>query len=220
MCRNSKTCSELLIRDSWSIYAPLLPPPWIRSRLETLGHVIKAARAGGIARARNAVAAIRSDDILEWCVEHGQMSGIHRDRVLGEQLAAPTANASGPRNPSKAMCRAVWERDYVHCRYCGIPIIPKPVLVALRDALGADVFPVGRRNAECHGAALISWAQVDHVVPFNFGGATEPGNLVACCWACNYGKDRFTLEQLGLEDPRRRSPARSEWDGGFALLSR
>ncbi|MDH2328858.1 hypothetical protein QCN27_18570, partial [Cereibacter sp. SYSU M97828] len=38
-------------------------------------------------------------------------------------------------------------------------------------------------------------------------------NIVVCCALCNFGKDRFTLMQLGVEDPRPRPPLPIDWDG-------
>lgn len=38
-------------------------------------------------------------------------------------------------------------------------------------------------------------------------------NVVISCALCNFGKDRFTLRQLDLEDPRLRSPIASSFDG-------
>lgn len=39
-------------------------------------------------------------------------------------------------------------------------------------------------------------------------------NLVTSCQSCNYGKYNYTLEQLGLDDPRIRPPSPfSDWTG-------
>lgn len=72
--------------------------------------------------------------------------------------------------------------------------------------LGEDAFPLGRRNSELSGYYLVLCATLDHVVPHSLGGRTIEENLVSSCWPCNYGKMNYTLEQIGLDDPRSRSP--------------
>jgi hypothetical protein len=37
--------------------------------------------------------------------------------------------------------------------------------------------------------------------------------IVITCAACNYGRAQYTLEEVGLIDPRLREPVRSNWDG-------
>ena len=82
------------------------------------------------------------------------------------------------------------------------PVVPRSVLTAFSSVFGDDTFRFGRRSAERHGAALVSWAQVDHVVPWSRGGPTDETNLVTSCWACNFGKDSYELAQIGIADPR------------------
>ncbi|MEL0166487.1 MAG: HNH endonuclease [Pseudomonadaceae bacterium] len=57
------------------------------------------------------------------------------------------------------------------------------------------------------------WAQYDHVVPHSHGGANDLDNLVVTCAACNFGKMEYTLDELGLIDPRTIPPIQSSWDG-------
>ncbi|MEM7642019.1 MAG: hypothetical protein AAF366_05775, partial [Pseudomonadota bacterium] len=45
------------------------------------------------------------------------------------------------------------------------------------------------------------------------GGRSSLENVVVSCALCNFGKDRFTLKQLDIEDPRIRAPVPSEFDG-------
>jgi hypothetical protein len=169
--------------------------------------------------AMEALKLIENQRIREWCVEHGQMSGIARHRMLGRPAAHVSTVASALRDPSPTLATQVLQRDGYHCRYCGLAVIPRDVLVAFGKLVGGHSFPTGRRNEDRHGAALAAWAQVDHVVPYRLGGATMPENLVTACWACNYGKDRFTLEQLGLSDPRERPPVATPWDGLSFLVA-
>jgi 5-methylcytosine-specific restriction endonuclease McrA len=180
---------------------------------------MRLAADGQVDEARQALESIPSDAIREWGVEHGQISGRYRSKVIGKTSPVGTP-ARGPRNASAALRDAILKRDGYTCRYCGLKVIPREVLIAFGAVVGSEHFGTGRANAARHGAALVSWAEVDHVVPFQRGGPTTPANLVTACWACNYGKDRYTVEELGIRDPRERPPKPGVWDGLTSLLPR
>jgi len=42
---------------------------------------------------------------------------------------------------------------------------------------------------------------------------TDVENVVVSCAPCNYGKQDYMLEELGLLDPRSRPVVRTSWDG-------
>ena len=73
------------------------------------------------------------------------------------------------------------------------------------------------KNAQQHGVVHAFKIVADHVVPYGCGGRTDLANLVTSCPGCNYGKDRFTIHQLGIDDPRVRPPEYSDWDGLTSL---
>ena len=58
----------------------------------------------------------------------------------------------------------------------------------------------------------------DHVVPHALAGRTAVDNVVTACGGCKYGKDDYTVEQIGIDDPRCRGPALTEWDGLRSFL--
>jgi hypothetical protein len=64
-----------------------------------------------------------------------------------------------------------------------------------------------------HGAFFALTASVDHVLPHSAGGSNEAQNLVTACWPCQFGRGAYTIEELGLSDPRLRSPVVDDWDG-------
>ena len=66
-----------------------------------------------------------------------------------------------------------------------------------------------RRN----GLTLGLRGVADHVEPYASGGLTEIENLVTSCYSCNFGKAGYTVEQLGIEDPRSRPPVTDGWLG-------
>jgi hypothetical protein len=218
MCRGRSTCTEIGSRETWHRDAPLPPPESFRARLPNFHESIRLAASGNVSAARKALAAFPSEEVQQWCIEHGQIAGNFRFRGLGKPPHSPSCPGIGPRNPPRPLMAAVFTRDHYHCRYCGLPVIPRAVFTAFAAVIGADAFQFGRTNRERHGAALISWAQVDHVVPYSQGGATDMSDLVTACWACNFAKDSYELHQIGISDPRLREPVTTDWDGLVSLL--
>ncbi|MBJ6750745.1 HNH endonuclease [Geomonas anaerohicana] len=116
------------------------------------------------------------------------------------------------RMPDAATKKALHERDGYHCRFCGIPVIHAKVRTFLQK-MYPDAIPWGTTNKQQHAAFQCMWLQYDHVLPHSAGGENTLDNLVITCAACNFGKMEFTLEELGLFDPRNYEPVKSLWDG-------
>jgi len=116
------------------------------------------------------------------------------------------------RMPTTAEKRALHERDGHHCRFCGIPVIRKEVRARIMK-----VFPNaliwGKQNGEQHAAFQAMWAQYDHLLPHSKGGDNGLENMVVTCAPCNFGRMSYSLEEVGLIDPRLREPISSAWDG-------
>jgi 5-methylcytosine-specific restriction endonuclease McrA len=116
------------------------------------------------------------------------------------------------RMPTLAEKNQLLERDGYHCRFCGIPLVRKEVREQIRK-----LFPQmqiwGDKITECHAALQAMWLQYDHVLPHSRGGNSGLENLLITCAPCNYARMSFTLEEVGLADPRKREPIRSTWDG-------
>ncbi len=75
-----------------------------------------------------------------------------------------------------------------------------------------------KSNKLQHAAFQAMWAQYDHILPRARGGNNELSNIVVTCAPCNYGRGNYTLEEVGLVDPRTREPNQSTWDGLERLL--
>ena len=71
----------------------------------------------------------------------------------------------------------------------------------------------------CHAGFWTLWGSVDHVVPRARGGLNEAENLVTACMVCNFAREAYTLEQLGIADPRSRQPVLDGWDGLTRLFT-
>jgi 5-methylcytosine-specific restriction endonuclease McrA len=206
-------CSELgSDSTSWSKIAPLPPPIWFKDQVSIFREAVREAAAGNRTRSVEILQTIRSDEMREWFCDHGQWSGRHRSKHLDLYNMPSVCELDINRSPAKYE-RAVFERDCYTCRYCGLPVVAKPVLLAFEKVVGTDAFRNVGKNAEQHGIVHAFKVVADHVSPFKRGGKTDLDNLVTACPACNYGKDHYTVEQLGIFDPRDRPPQPNEWDG-------
>jgi 5-methylcytosine-specific restriction endonuclease McrA len=108
---------------------------------------------------------------------------------------------------------ALLRRDGYRCRYCGCPVI-SPEVRKLICGLYPSAAPWDETNpAKRHMGLQALWLQFDHVVPYSHGGRSDIENSVVSCALCNFGKDKYTLLQLGLEDPRLRDVENVSWDG-------
>lgn len=56
------------------------------------------------------------------------------------------------------------------------------------------------------------------MLPLARGGSNEVENLVTACYCCQNAKSDFTLEQIGLADPRLSAQPESPWSGLREML--
>lgn len=221
MCRGKESCSVLgTDSNKWSRSCPLAPPGWFEAELSAFRASVAELGEGNRDGALRALSTIRDAELRDWLVEHGQMSGMHRVRIL--KLYAPGGfpekERDRERRPTKFE-QDVFARDGYRCRYCGIRIVSKKVLAAFERALRSDHFSLGPANDSAHGIVNIFKPAADHVVPWALGGRTNLENLVTSCGPCNYGKYNYTVEQMGVSDPRLRAPLVDDWDGLVSQLS-
>jgi len=119
---------------------------------------------------------------------------------------------SKERMPTTATKTRLLERDGYHCRFCGIPVIRKEIRDQIKTCY-PQALRWGNANREQHAAFQAMWVQYDHIVPHARGGSNDLDNMLITCAPCNYGRSNLTLEEVGLADPRTRSPVRTSWDG-------
>jgi hypothetical protein len=126
----------------------------------------------------------------------------HADRTPGKKVAIPTA-----------VKREVAARDGWRCRYCGLRLVSRDLIVGINARLG-DAFVIdGSVERSMHPAAYLLRYTQDHMVPRSAGGTNEPNNVVAACGTCQFQKGDCTLDELGLANPFDRPPTVDGWDG-------
>jgi 5-methylcytosine-specific restriction endonuclease McrA len=216
MCRNADWCSELDPNPKkWSKNCPLPPPSYFNQSLNVFIKAYKAAEAGDKNLAIRLLADTRGEELRNWYIEHGQMSGWHyRVKALNKPKPKRFTGVL-EKNKSFAKYEAqVYQRDGYRCGYCGIRVIDTKALLKMEKIVGKKYFKVKGKNNERHGVALALRATIDHINPLSHGGRTRIENLITSCWSCNYGKLNATLEQLGILNPLKkpRNPDRY-WNG-------
>ena len=197
----------------------LLPPlPEHETAAELLSEAADAILAGCLDQACSLVRRADMPVLFEHAslVMSGRNPRIQRRRPV-EVTAAKTAKIAS-RMPSGETTRALFARDGWRCRFCGCRVVPPKVRTAMRAALPGAI-PWSEAEG-FHGAFYGMNASVDHVVPHSAGGTNEEANLVTACWPCKFGRGAWSLEEVGLLDPRTRPPVRDGWDGLGRLLTR
>ena len=191
------------------------PVPEIFHAAELLDRAVDAHLVGDRTESARLIANADMPEVREW-VESlwGSTSrDIHRFR---EVMCSPPTLDKGDRDPRRDATRdqerALIERDGYRCRFCGIPVVRKEIRKAMhRDY--PEALPLGSSNLEQHAALQCMRLVCDHVLPHSRGGRTDLDNLVIACDPCNSGRSAWTLEEVGLIDPRTRPVSRIEWDG-------
>jgi len=216
MCRNADWCSELdLNPKKWSKTCLLQPPKYFNESVNVFIKAYRAAESGNTNKAIKLLGDTRGEDLRDWYIEHGQMSGWHY-RVKALNKPKPK-KYTGVLEKNKSFTKfetQVYRRDGYRCRYCAIRVIDTKALLKMEKMVSKKHFKVKGRNSERHGVALALRATIDHVKPLSRGGRTRLDNLVTSCWSCNYGKLNATLEQLGILNPLSKPITTYQpWDG-------
>ena len=216
MCRGTEVCTVLGDdRSHWSKECPLPLPSFFHDALNSFKDAVIYLVDGNYQESLRSLAESNADSVGSFFIEHGQQSAYFR---VQNRVDVDTANRLAKEiNESPRLIPKIEEkvfiRDSYRCRYCGIQIIAKEVFKEFSRIVGSEIFSVQRENSKRNGLTLGLRGVADHVAPYASGGATELDNLVTSCYSCNFGKAGYTLEQLGIEDPRLRIPISDGWLG-------
>ena len=131
----------------------------------------------------------------------------------GDTQTVPKKMRDPDRGIAISIRREVLKRDGYCCRYCGLPVVDASIR-KLAHQLYPDAVPWDTRDPKNqHAGFQCLWLQFDHVEPHSHGGSSSKENVVVSCALCNFGKDKYTLRQLNLENPFLRPPIATDWDG-------
>jgi 5-methylcytosine-specific restriction endonuclease McrA len=216
MCRGKEKCTFLdADTANWSKLSPLPTPDFFELAVDKFSQSVAALIDGAKAEALVALEETNHRAVGEFFIEHGQQSAYYRVQNRNEVDAinrlAKAENDSPRLVPSTE--KKVFERDCFRCRYCGLRIIAKEVFAEYSRIVGSENFSIERENSKRNGLTLGLRGVADHVEPYASGGETSLENLVTSCYSCNFGKAGYTLEQLGIKDPRLRPPVQDDWRG-------
>lgn len=193
--------------------------PAITTASKCLDEAASAHLSGDWQRAEDLIKAANIQAISEW-VESlwGKASSyLHYGAVPDAPPVLGRAQREKLRMPTSAEKQALHVRDGYHCRFCGIPVIRAEIRKLLRKYYPSALLWSNMNKAQ-HPAFQAMWAQYDHVLPHARGGANDFENIIITCAPCNFARMNYTLEEVGLADPRNREPIRSSWDGLERLL--
>lgn len=208
-------------RDYWAPRRCMREPiPEILHAAHLLDKAVGAHLAGDRSSCAELIAAADMPAVRAWTESlwgsksaNPDQGRYHRYRAISD---APPHLAKGDRVPQRmpksAEKQALLHRYGRNCVFCGIPLIREEVRKAIRDTY-PDVLPWGNRNVSQHAAFQCMWVQYDHVLPHSRGGDNSVDNVVITCAPCNYGRWHWTLEEVGLLDPRKLPILKTSWDG-------
>ena len=204
MCKQPAKFCTALGEDyrTWPTNQPLPTPPGAFEAADQVTVAVHAARDKDTARVRAALSPIDQEPFQTWFIDHAQNTFHFRVRQFHPEPVLSLPKAERDRAyPLARMEREVFERDGGRCRYCGIPVHLVNDLRKVHDC-APDLFPMGRTNRTRAGAMMLSRSSADHILPVSQGGKTVHDNLVTACWPCQFGKNAYTPEQLGMTAPQ------------------
>ncbi|WP_142847924.1 HNH endonuclease [Telmatospirillum sp. J64-1] len=191
------------------------PIPEIFVAAELLQNAVDHHLSGDRAAAAAFFRAANIKAVWEWT---DSVWGKHRPdihtlfKIEGAPPYLPPEARVKSRMPNAAEEQRLIEHWGYRCAFCGIPLVHTRVRKRAVKAY-PDAVSWGNQNILQHAAFMALWMQFDHILPHARGGDNSFENIVVTCAACNFGRMNYTLEEMGLEDPRRRPVERTDWNG-------
>ena len=174
-------------------------------------------------RSREAIREVRNADLQalrDWFHEAQKTTKVLLSYgIIRSQLPRPSSNLKvEAKDSSRGQCNRVFERDGWHCRFCRIRVIDPRAIARIRTLVPGFPWGKGTTNLTRHACQAVRGTH-DHVLPRSWGGLNEDSNLVTACWACQFSRVRYRIEDCGVADPRERDPVHTEWDGLVRILN-
>jgi len=151
--------------------------------------------------AREIAQSLDAEPMKRWFIDVALWSGAWRAEILGNHKNA--VRGLGVRKiVSQKKLDDLFAGDKWRCRYCGIRVAGnRKHFKKFATAIGMPELIAGRTDESRHGLYLVLMASYDHVKPVNQEGTNDSTNLVTACWCCQFGKYKYSLNDLGLTGP-------------------
>ena len=199
--------------SAWPSQCLIPYPTEFDSQIDKLEQALKLANIDPD-QSRAIVKSIDSDEMKRWFIDVALKSGAWRAKYSGVSGVDVTSSRRRKAISQKRL-EALFERDKWRCRYCGIRVAGnRKHFKKFAKAIRMPELVSGRTDESRHGIYLMLMASYDHVKPHSDGGSNDDCNLVTSCWSCQFGKYKYGLKELGLQNPFEREPeALGDWCG-------
>jgi len=201
------------IPSTWPSHCLIPYPAEFDSQIDRLGQALKLVNTDPD-QSRDLVKMIDSGEMKRWFIDVALKSGAWRAKFNG--VSDSDVNKSRRRKTiSQKRLEALFDRDKWRCRYCGIRVAGnRKHFREFAEAIRMPELVSGRTDESRHGIYLMLMASYDHVKPHSEGGSNDDSNLVTSCWSCQFGKYRYSIKELGLQNPFDREPVvLGDWCG-------
>jgi len=202
MPKNEARLHEILGTDTekWNTNCLVPYPKEFDKQIDFVAEAVRIAHLDP-AKARAMVQSFDSEPMKRWFIDVALWSGAWRAERVG--LHEKRIKSLGIRKiVSQKKLDDLFAGDKWRCRYCGIRVAGNlKHFKKFAQAIDMPELIAGRTDESRHGLYLMLMASYDHVKPVNQEGTNDSTNLVTACWCCQFGKYKFSLDELGLTGP-------------------
>ena len=202
MPKNEAQLQESLGTDkaSWSKNCLVPYPKEFDQQIDLVAEAVQIAQSSP-GMAREIAQSLDAEPMKRWFIDVALWSGAWRAEMLGNHKNA--VRGLGVRKiVSQKKLDELFARDKWRCRYCGIRVAGnRKHFKKFAQAIDMPELIAGRTDESRHGLYLMLMASYDHVKPVNQEGTNDSTNLVTACWCCQFGKYKYSLDELGLTGP-------------------
>ena len=198
---------------AWPKHCVIRVPLEIRADIDRVVEAVQVARANP-QKAKSMIGLVNAEEMKRWFIDVALWSGFWR--AQRRIYAKVTKTKKSIRIPIRQkQLEELFSRDGWQCRYCGTPVGGnRKHFKKFAKQIDMPELIQGRSDETRHGIYLMMMASCDHVESHSRGGTDHFSNLVTACWPCQFGKYKFELSELGLDDPRfRKSENAGNWKG-------
>jgi 5-methylcytosine-specific restriction endonuclease McrA len=199
--------------SAWPKHCIVEVPPEIKADIDRVVEAVQVAHINP-QKAKSIIGVVNSEEMKRWFIDVALWSGFWRaQRRISAQVTKTKKSIRIPIRQKQL--EELFNRDGWHCRYCGNPVGGnRKHFKKFAKQIDMPELIHGRSDETRHGIYLMMMASYDHVESHSRGGTDDFSNLVTACWQCQFGKYKFELLELGVDDPRSRKPnTKRGWAG-------